>query len=84
MVIATIGVPSTDIVEKWMLTKNMESIVVAVKSHVLLHVSVHQRNMRWIRMVIATIGVPSTDIVEKKMLTKKMESIVVAVQVQKE
>ena len=31
MVIATIGVPSTDIVEKWMLTKNMESIVVAVQ-----------------------------------------------------
>jgi len=48
--------------------------------HVLLHVSVHQRNMRWIRMVIATIGVPSMDIVEKRILTKEMELIVEAVQ----
>ena len=49
--------------------------------HALLHVSVNQDIVQWMRLVIATFGVQSTDIVGNMKLTKKMASIVEAVQV---
>jgi len=66
---------------KMKLVLTAEEPVLLVLRRVLLHVSVNQDSMRWIRLAIATTGVRSLGIVELRTLTKK-ESIVEAVQEQ--